>query len=333
MSKPRLLTGHRPTGRRHLGHLVGTLRKWVELQDQYDSFFLLADWHVLTTDYAHTERIANNIYETLYDWLAAGVSPQRSTIFLQSRVPEHAELDLLLSMLVTVSRLERNPTYKEMRQELRLGANASLGLLAYPVLQAADVLMYLAEVVPVGEDQLPHLELTRELVRRFNSTYGQLFPEPQAVLSETPRLVGLDGRTMHTSYGNTIDLAEEPSEIRRKVTRMVTDPQRIRATIPGRPQVCTVFALMRGVFPERALTAETLCLRAEVGCVACKEGLAEALIEMLEPFRRIRSELSHRDLDDIICQGLVRARPIAQQTMAQVRSLMKLDRVAGTCGK
>lgn len=329
MSKPRLLTGHRPTGRRHLGHLVGTLWKWVELQDKYDSLFLIADWHALTTDYTHTDRLAGNIRETLYDWLAAGIRPDVSTIFLQSHVPEHAELCLLLSMLVTVSRLERNPTYKEQRRELRLGAGASLGLLAYPVLQAADVLMYKAEAVPVGEDQLPHLELTRELARRFNGLYGDLFPEPQAILSTTPRLVGLDGRTMHTSYGNTIALAEDPDLIRAKVMSMVTDPRRIRATTPGRPDVCTVFALMRGVFSERATTIESLCLGAEIGCVSCKEGLARDLIELLEPFRRIRAQLSPSDLDRIICQGDARARLIAQHTMGQVRSLMKLDRI--TC--
>ena len=331
MSKPRLLTGHRPTGRRHLGHLVGTLWKWAELQRNYDSLFLLADWHVLTTDYSHTDRIADNVYETLYDWLAAGVDPKLSTVFLQSHVPEHAELCLLLSMLITVSRLERNPTYKDQRRELGLGGRASLGLLAYPVLQAADVLTYRAEVVPVGEDQLPHLEITRELARRFNGLYGDLFPEPRAILSTTPRLVGLDGRTMHTSYGNTIALAEAPEVIRRKVMSMVTDPQRIRATIPGRPEVCTVFALMRGVFPESATRVEPLCRSAETGCVPCKGALANDLIALLEPFRRIRSELSRADLDDIICKGDARARKLARRTMSQVRSLMKLDRVASVC--
>jgi tryptophanyl-tRNA synthetase len=312
-----------------LGHLVGTLRKWVELQGVYESYFLLADWHALTTDYAHTERLADNIYETVYDWLAAGVNPRQSTIFLQSRVPEHAELQLLLSMLVSVGRLERNPTYKEQKAELHLGANASLGLLAYPVLQAADVLMYQAEAVPVGQDQLPHLELTREIARRFNSTYGALFPEPQAVLSVTPRLVGLDGRTMHSSYGNTIALSEDPNEIRRKVASMVTDPRRIRKTDPGHPDVCSVFALVEAVFPANAMTLNAQCQAAEIGCVSCKQGLAEQLIELLEPFRRIRSELSHADLDELIEQGDERARKVAQATMAEVRARMKLDRVPG----
>lgn len=293
--------------------------------------FLVADWHVLTTDYTHTQDIADNIYETLYDWLGAGINPKLSTIFLQSKVPEHAELTLLFSNIITVGRLERNPTYKEQRRELGLDTSASLGLLSYPVLQAADILMYCADVVPVGEDQLPHLELTREIGRRFNSLYGELFPEPQAILSPTPRLVGTDGRTMHTSYGNAIALAEEPDIIRRKVMGMVTDAQRIRITIPGRPESCTVFSLMQGVTPRRSVANEALCRRAEIGCVACKEGLAQELIEMLEPFRRIRQEVSRADLDAILCQGNARARRMAGRTMSRVRSVMKLDRVSASC--
>lgn len=325
MVKPRLLTGHRPTGPRHLGHLVGTLRTWARVQDEYDCFFLVADWHVLTTDYRHTERISPNIRETLWDWLAAGVDPGRSAVFLQSAVPEHAELTLLFGMLVTVARLERNPTYKEQKKELHLGGNASLGLLEYPVLQAADVLMYLAERVPVGEDQLPHLELTREIARRFNSLYGALFPEPEAMLSETPRLAGLDGRTMHTSYGNVIWLSEKPEDIRRKVAGMITDPQRIYASTPGRPDVCSVFAMMQAVLPDRSPVVAGLCQAAEIGCVPCKAAFAQQLIDLLEPFRRIRTEASPERLEEILREGTLRARPIAAQTMGRVREMMHLD--------
>ena len=325
--KGRILTGHRPTGRRHLGHLVGTLENWARLQDNYECFFLIADLHVLTTDYTHPESIQSNIVEVLMDWLAAGLDPARSTFVLQSAVREHAELALLFSMLVTVSRLERNPTYKEQVREL--GLTPSLGLLTYPVLQAADILIYKADTVPVGEDQLPHLEITREIARRFNNLYGQTFPEPQGLLSHIPRLPGTDGRTMHTSYGNTIPLSASPDEIERAVMSMVTDPARIHPTDPGHPEVCTVFTYHQAFNQKMIPQIEEACRRGEVSCVQCKRSLAKLLQERLEPFRRVRQELAGRlsYLWDILEEGSARARLIAQATVEEVRRKMGLSKL------
>jgi len=322
--KGRILTGHRPTGRRHLGHLVGTLETWAQLQDDYECFFLVADLHVLTTDYTHPERIQNNISEMVMDWLAAGLDPERSTFVLQSAVREHAELALLFSMLVTVSRMERNPTYKEQVKEL--GLSPSLGLLTYPVLQAADILIYKADTVPVGEDQLPHLEISREIARRFNNLYGQTFPEPQALLSRIPRLMGTDGRMMHTSYGNTIPLAAAPAEIEQAVMGMITDPARIHPMDPGHPLVCTVFTYHQAFNQEAASEIEERCQQGKIGCVPCKRHLAQALQERLEPFRRIRQELAGRPdyVRDILQEGSARARPVAQATLEEVREKMGL---------
>ena len=322
--KGRILTGHRPTGRRHLGHLVGTLETWAKLQDEYECFFLIADLHVLTTDYTHPERIRGNVVEVLMDWLAAGLDPDKSTFVLQSAVREHVELALLFSMLVTVSRLERNPTYKEQVRELKL--SPSLGLLTYPVLQAADILVYKADTVPVGEDQLPHLEISREIARRFNNLYGQTFPEPQALLSSVPRLVGTDGRTMHTSYGNTIPLSAEPAEIEQAVTSMVTDPARIHPTDPGHPEVCIVFSYHSTFNRGAVAEIEESCRRGRIGCVQCKRRLAQVLQERLEPFRRIRRELAKRPdyLWDILREGVRRATPIARATVEEAKAKMGL---------
>jgi tryptophanyl-tRNA synthetase len=332
MSKPvkRIVSGMRPTGPLHLGHYFGVLLNWIKLQEEYDCRFFVADWHAMTSEYADSRRIKGFVPGLVLDWVAAGLDPEKCVIFQQSQVKEHAELHLILSMLTPLSWLERNPTYKEVSQELSGQKDlATYGFLGYPVLMASDILLYRATAVPVGQDQLPHLELTRELARRFNSTFGELFPEPQAVLSTVPRLVGLDGRTMHTSYGNTIALSEDPEEIRRKTMSMVTDPQRIRKTIPGRPDVCTVFSLIQAVFPGGAPTISTQCQAAEIGCVSCKQNMAQQLIDFLEPFRRIRSELSLSDLDLIIAEGDDRAQRVAQATMEDVRAAMKLDRVPG----
>ncbi len=328
--KGRILTGHRPTGPRHLGHLLGTLENWARLQDEYECFFLIADYHALTTDYEHPRQLPRQVLEVLLDWLAAGIDPRRSTILLQSAVPEHAELALLLGMLVTVPRLERNPTYKELVEQLGLSERASLGLLAYPVLQAADILIYRADAVPVGEDQLPHIELTREIARRFNSLYGFTFPEPQALLSATPRLPGTDGRTMHSSYRNTIVLSAAPEEIREAAAGMVTDPARIHPTDPGHPEVCPVFAYHRALAPAEAGLVEDACRRGEIGCVGHKRTVAERLVERLEPFRRIRQEMAGREdtLWDILREGSQRARALAQVTLSQVRARMGLAQSA-----
>jgi tryptophanyl-tRNA synthetase len=326
VKKGRILTGHRPTGRRHLGHLAGTLETWAQLQDDYECFFLIADLHVLTTDYTHPERIRNNIAEMLMDWLAAGLDPERSIFVLQSAVKEHAELAMLFSMLVTVSRLERNPTYKEQVREL--GLTPSLGLLNYPVLQAADILVYKADTVPVGEDQLPHIEITREIARRFNNLYGHTFPEPRGLLSHAPRLPGTDGRTMHTSYGNTIPLSASPAEVERAVMSMITDPARIHPTDLGHPEVCTVFTYHQAFNREMIPQIEEACRRGEVGCVQCKRNLAKLLQERLEPFRRIRQELAGRPsyLWDILEEGTARALPIAQATVEEVMKKMGLSK-------
>ena len=322
----RILTGHRPTGPRHLGHLAGTLRYWAGLQDDYECFFLIADWHVLTTDYEHPDRIEDNVLQTLADWLASGIDPQRSILVRQSWVPQHAELQLLFSMLVTVARAERVPTYKE--QARQLGLNPSMGLLAYPILQAADILVYKADTVPVGEDQLPHIELTREIARRFNTLYGDTFPEPQGLLSSTPRLPGTDGRMMHASYGNTIPLRASAEEVEEAVMGMYTDPTRIHATDPGHVEGNPVFAYHDAFNPNRE-EVEELKERyraGRVGDVEVKRRLARALNEMLEPIRQRRWELvahSH-DLLDIVRESTQRARPIAQATLAEARQKMGL---------
>jgi tryptophanyl-tRNA synthetase len=262
----------------------------------------------------------------LLDWLAAGVNPEKSTILLQSAVPEHAELSLLLGMLVTVPRLERNPTYRDQVEQLGLMERASVGLLTYPVLQGADILIYRADSVPVGEDQLPHIELAREMARRFNHLYGSTFPEPQAILSETPRFPGTDGRTMHTSYGNVIALSATPEEIRQLGRNMVTDPQRARRSDPGRPEVCPVQTYHDVLDPEMAAQIAQACSRAEVGCVEHKEILVNLLVRRLEPHRRIRQETAGREdeLWEILREGSRRARMLAQVTLSQVRDRLGL---------
>jgi len=324
VEKPRILTGHRPTGPRHLGHLVGTLDTWRKLQDSHECLFLVADLHVLTTDYAHPQRIAPNIHAVLLDWLGAGLDPEKSAFVLQSAVPEHSELAVLLSMLVTVARAARNPTYKEQVREL--GLSPSVGLLAYPVLQAADILVYKARAVPVGQDQLPHLEMAREIARAFNRLYGPTFPEPEPILSEVPRLPGTDGRTMHTSYGNTIPLGADPAEVTAKVLSMVTDPARARPTDPGHPEVCQAFVYHRTFRPDVAGPVEDRCRRGGIGCVPCKRELAEALVEWLAPFREIRTRWKGREqeLGEILRQGTRQARPLAQATLAEVQAKLGL---------
>jgi tryptophanyl-tRNA synthetase len=327
MLKKRILTGHRPTGPRHIGHLVGTLETWAKLQDTHECFFLVADLHILTTDYAHPEHIQDNIHNMLADWLAAGIDPQRATIVLQSAIPEHAQLSLLLSMLVTVARLERIPTYKEQVKELNL--QPSLGLLTYPVLQAADILVYKASTVPVGEDQLPHIELARETARRFNQTYGQVFPEPEALLSQAARLPGIDNRTMHTSYGNAIYLRDTPEETTRKVMSMYTDPTRIHPNDPGHVEGNPVF-IYHDVFnpnPEEVEDFKARYQTGEIGDVEIKERLAEVLNTSLAPLRERRKKFiaQPKMLMEILQAGTERARLIARQTIEEVQTRMGLQ--------
>lgn len=326
MHKERILTGHRPTGPRHIGHLVGTLENWRRLQDEHECFFLVADLHILTTRYAQPERTQEAILNMLADWLAAGIDPERSTIVLQSIIPEHAQLSLLFSMLTTVARLERVPTYKEQIKELNL--QPSLGLLAYPVLQAADILLYKAQVVPVGEDQLPHIELARETARRFNQIYGETFSEPEALLSNAPRLPGVDNRTMHTSYGNAIYLHDSAEETERKVMSMYTDPTRIHATDPGHVEGNPVFAY-HDIFNPDKTEVEAFKSRyreGRVGDVEIKQRLVEVLNDYLAPLRERRAEYISQPkmLFDVLFSGTVKAKFIAQHTLEEVHQKMGL---------
>lgn len=325
--KGTILTGHRPTGPRHIGHLVGTLQTWAKLQDTYDCFFLVADLHVLTTDYDHPERIRGNTLEIVTDWLAAGIDPARSTLVLQSAVPEHAVFCLLLAMLAPVGRLERVPTYKEQIQQLNL--NPSLGLLTYPVLQTADILLYKADAVPVGDDQLPHLELARELARRFNQIYHPTFSEPQPILSQAPRLPGIDNRTMHTSYGNAIFLKDTPEETTRKIMQMYTDPTRIHANDPGHVEGNPVFNYLE-IFDtnkEEVKDLADLYQKGKIGDVDVKKRLAAILNTALEPLRARRQQLADRpqEILELLQEGTKRARRLAQKTLDEVMNAMGLS--------
>jgi len=328
-NKRRVLSGMRPTGKLHLGHLVGALDNWVKLQDQYDCFYFIADWHALTTDYADTSRVKQNTLEMAYDWLAAGLDPERSVIFTQSHVPQHAELFLLLSMITPLGWLERVPTYKEQRDNIKDKDLGMYGFLGYPVLQAADIVIYRASYVPVGEDQVPHLEITREITRRFNSFYGDIFPEPQPLLTPMAKLPGTDGRKMSKSYGNAILLSEPEADIRQKLKTMVTDPARVRRTDPGNPQVCPVYSLHKIYSPaEKIKEVEVGCTTAGIGCIQCKGWVADNLITQIKPLqeRRAKYEQNPRQVWDMLEAGSERARKIAEQTMADVRQSMNFSR-------
>jgi tryptophanyl-tRNA synthetase len=319
----------RPTGKLHLGHLVGALNNWAGLQAQYDCFYFVADWHALTSDYADTSEIVTSAYDMAADWIAAGLDPERSTLFIQSLVPEHAELFLLLSMTVPIPWLERVPTYKEQMDQLSEKDLSTLGFLGYPLLQTADIIMYNAHFVPVGDDQVPHLELSREIVRRFHNFYGELFVEPKPLLTTFPRLPGLDNRKMSKSYGNTIDLSDDSETVRKKVMRMYTDPKRVRADIPGTVEGNPVFMYHDAFNPDTAEVEElkTRYRAGAVGDVEVKTKLAKALNTVLEPMRARRAELQAKPaaLKEILHDGSRKARGIAQETMARVRSAVKLD--------
>lgn len=325
MNKGRILSGMRPTGRLHLGNLVGALQNWVSLQDQYECFYMIADWHAIMSEYKDTSRLRQMTLETAADWIACGLDPDRSTIFVQSHVPEHAELHLALSMVTPLGWLERVPTYKEQLKELEAKEVNTYGFLGYPVLQAVDIAIYKATLVPVGEDQLAHLELTREIIRRFNHYYGNIFPEPQAKLTKMPKLLGTDGtRKMSKSYGNEIVLSEVSAELRRKVGGMFTDPLRIKRTDPGRPEVCNVHTFYQTFRPELRPTVAQECRTAVRGCVDCKAQLAGELDQYVEPIRRKRQDLLGDPflLESILAAGRDRARAIAQKTLSEVRSAM-----------
>jgi tryptophanyl-tRNA synthetase len=327
MAKPRILSGMRPTGPLHLGHLTGALDNWVRLQDEYDCFYCVVDWHALTTHYADTSEIRDNVLEVACDWLAAGLDPARSALFVQSHVPQHAELHLLLSMVVPVPWLERVPSYKEQQQQLEGRDLSTYGFLGYPLLQTADIIVYKADAVPVGEDQAPHVELTREVVRRFNNFYGPVFPEPKTLLTATPRTPGTDGRKMSKSYGNAIYLKDTPDVVRQKLRPMVTDPARKRRTDPGNPEVCPVFDLHRTFSSaDTRAWADAGCRSAGIGCIDCKGRLTDHVLERLTAIHDRRPEYAARPdtVWDILRAGGVRAREVAEATLEDVRAAMKI---------
>jgi tryptophanyl-tRNA synthetase len=327
MGKKRVLSGMRPTGPLHLGNLHGALTNWKNMQDDYECFFFIADWHALTSDYDATDSIQGYISDIFIDWLSVGLSPEKCTLFVQSHVKEHAELFLLLSMVTPLPWLERNPTYKEQIAELKNKDLSTFGFLGYPVLQAADIIMYKANGVPVGIDQAPHVELTREIVRRFNHFYGNVFPIPETILTQTPKILGLDRRKMSKSYNNAIFLSDSPEEIRNKVSQMITDPQRARRTDPGDPDVCNVFSFHKLYSdPKMVERIGSECRQAQIGCVECKEIMAESLIQHLEPIREKRSYYeTHSDtLSAIINDGDRRAQAVARQTMEEVRAAVRI---------
>lgn len=323
MSKGRILSGMQPTGVLHLGNYEGALRNWVALQEEYETYFFIADWHALTTLFDNTKQIQANIREVAIDFIAAGLDPEKSAIFIQSDVKEHAELHVLLSMITPVPWLERVPTYKEKQEQLNL-ESASYGLLGYPVLQAADILAYKASFVPVGRDQLPHLELTREICRRFNFIYGDIFPEPEAKLTEYPVLPGLDGRKMSKSYDNAIYLSDSAETVTKKVRSMFTDPLKVYKNDPGHPETCPVFALHKVYNKEETEQIDHECRAGTLGCVACKMRLAEKLNAALAPVQEKRKELvaDPTRVDRILADGAEKARKIASATMAEVRHAM-----------
>jgi tryptophanyl-tRNA synthetase len=327
MARPRILSGMRPTGALHLGHLTGALDNWVRLQDEYQCFYSIVDWHALTTNYADPSAIRDDILEVATDWLAAGLDPGRSTLFIQSLVPEHAELHLLLSMVVPVPWLERVPSYKEQQQQLSDRDLSTYGFLGYPVLQTADIIIYKADAVPVGEDQAPHVELTREVVRRFNNFYGPVFPEPKTLLTETPRMPGTDGRKMSKSYGNAIYLKDPPETVRQKLRTMVTDPARKRRTDPGNPEVCPVFDLHKAFSPQATQDWSAAgCRTAGIGCLDCKDALAGHLLERLAEIHARRPEYASRPdtVWDVLREGSRKARETAAATMDEARAAMKI---------
>ena len=314
----------RPTGRLHLGHLVGALNNWVGLQNDYECYYMVADWHALMSEYEQPKDIRENSFEMVKDMVASGLNPDKCVIFIQSHVPEHLELYMVFSDITPLGWVERCPTYKEQLREIKGRDLTTYGFLGYPVLQSADIALYKAGAVPVGVDQLPHLELTREIVRRFNALYGKdLFPEPEPLMTRTPKLLGLDNRKMSKSYGNFIALSDSPDEIGRKVAGMITDPARIRLSDPGHPDICNVFSYYT-VFAPADMTPNIRqwCEGAAVGCTECKKRLSKILAERLEPLRQKRAKISDQDVQDIVNDGRKKASQAAGETMAAVRTLI-----------
>jgi tryptophanyl-tRNA synthetase len=316
----------RPTGKLHIGHILGALKNWVRLQDEYQCYYMVADLHALTSEYEDTSKMQENIREMVIDWLACGIDPARSTLLVQSRIPEHSELHLILSMITPVSWLERCPTYKEQMHEIKGKDLSTYGFLGYPVLQAADITLYKASVVPIGEDQLPHLELTREIVRRFDQFFGNVLPEPQALLTDVPRLLGTDGRKMSKSYNNAIYIADTQDEIKRKIMVMVTDPQRLRPTDVGHPDICSVFAYHKIFSPAQLAEIKEKCVTGRRGCVECKKMLLENVLKFLAPVQEKRKmyeqDLPH--IDKVLQEGTAKAQEFARATMEEVKKAVRL---------
>jgi tryptophanyl-tRNA synthetase len=329
VKKKRILSGMRPTGKLHLGNLHGALQNWVTLQNNgsYDCFYFVADWHALTSDYNDTSLIKENGRDMIIDWLSVGLDPSESTFFVQSSIKEHAELFTLLSMITPLSWLERNPTYKEMKTELADKDLSTFGFLGYPVLQAADIIMYKAYGVPVGVDQLPHVELTREIARRFNFLYREIFPIPEPLLADVPKLLGIDGRKMSKSYDNSVYLTDRGDALEKKIAAMFTDPQRMRKTDPGRPEVCNVFTFHQIYSPQSEVDEiSDDCRKATIGCVACKKRLAVRILKGMKPIHdRQDYYRSHLDeVDKIIADGNARTTAVARATMEEVRDAIRL---------
>jgi len=329
LERKRILSGMRPTGKLHLGNLHGALKNWIELQEsgKYDCFYFVADWHAITSEYSSTEGIKDNIINMVIDWLAAGLDPKKSTLFVQSAIKEHAELFLLLSMITPLAWLERNPTYKEMKSELSNRDLSTFGFLGYPVLQAADIIMYKAYGVPVGVDQLPHVELTREIARRFNFLYKEIFPVPEPLLTSVPKLLGIDGRKMSKSYDNSIYISDRGKVLQNKIGSMFTDPQRMRKSDPGNPEICNVFTFHGLYSPsDKVKEIDAQCQKAGIGCTDCKKMLAQRVAQELNPVHeRMDYYISHMDeIDSIIEEGNKKAVKIARQTMDEVRAAINI---------
>jgi tryptophanyl-tRNA synthetase len=322
-----IVSGMRPTGRLHLGHLHGALTNWLRLQQQYQCYFFVADWHALTTDYATPEGIKENTLEMVTDWLSIGLDPAKAVLFRQSSIKEHAELHLIFSMITPVPWLERNPTYKEQMRELVEKDLSTYGFLGYPVLQAADITIYKANKVPVGVDQAPHVELTREIVRRFNQIYRPIFPEPEVLLTESQKVPGLDGRKMSKSYGNAVFLSDSPQEIDQKLSRMMTDPARVRRTDTGEPEKCPAFQLHKIYCTEDEIAYVSKgCRTAGIGCLECKKIMIKHVVDDLAPFREKRAQYQNKpgEVEDVLTVGNQSAQKVAAATMAEVRGTLGL---------
>jgi tryptophanyl-tRNA synthetase len=323
----RVVSGMRPTGPLHLGNYHGALSNWVNIQDDYECFFFIADWHALTSDYENSGNITKYVWQMMIDWLSLGLTPEKSTLFIQSRVPEHAELFLYLSMITPIPWLERNPTFKEQIIQVQNKDLSTFGFLGYPVLQAADIIMYKADGVPVGVDQVPHVEITREIARRFNFLYGSVFPEPDAILTQTSKILGIDRRKMSKSYHNAIYLSDSPEEIAAKVSQMITDPKRARKSDPGDPDICNVFDFHKLYSDKETISmVNEKCRKARIGCVECKKMMADFLIKALEPMYAKRQYYENKPnlVEDIFVSGSEKARKTAVETMVQVKSAVKI---------